>query len=677
MESPSTSQGQKDAVEGLSQDTSESGASEIHLQENEAKYNPLRATATPFRIDPACSSNVDGSSTTSHPESPGLAESNVFSPQPTLPTDVAQHPIQHLYHGFGHAHNISFHPPPPVSSNDPSSPTRSHYQGYTYTPNPCDFPLQTLSFPQHFEAHRPPAGAFTSRVPGYMQPNPYYGSNPQFLAFGSQAPLTPSATPLDGLPEQWNLPNGYPLALSDQAGSAESQTHYRSSSHSTVRSDDYLSRDTAPFDGPPQPLPNQSEELEQWRSADLDVMQNARSNGLFDEAPLAEHLLLHFNNPDYADCKLVLVHKSNRFPMAVWSLSTILIIQSRKLREILRTSPFIEGGRRILEIALNDRFVNLAAMDYAFRVLYGLPPGTFKASPPSDSCNRKASEISTIRMTESLAFAASGQFLQLKDIVSRGLQVASEILNWGNLEAALSFGLEGDLTRNGDSSSANLPASSVSLIPDSESSPSTHLIFTPSSSSGLGTRQSDHPSTNTSTPNSKQRPPPQSAWDLLSHCLDFIVNNFPTSWQIDLSARPLADVDRLPVTAESRSPLSKSRLSRIQFGDHPSEATVKSNDHHVLLSTILFSLPFFHLKYLFESVGEPMARNISSIIRERERRRHIFLQGKNIPWRELLASRTREWTDVGYEESVTINDNGQATISREQKCTELNLANGE
>lgn len=637
-------------------------------QDRKMNHHSLRAEASSFHA-PAPPSDLTVLSVGSPGSVSGPAQTQPFAPRPTPSTNATSSPTQSTRGGYGHAHNISFFPPPPMSSNGPSSPTYSVYQGYAYTPAPPGSSPHTHSASQHSQSYQPYVETYTSPGQPYGTQSPFYNSNPPFSTLGSQPPLTPSATPLETLPEQWKLPNGYAAAPSEHDRNAMSQhpkssQHYCSASPSTLKSDSVFSRPLKDEGSNTQPPQYYGYRPDDWRTMELNAMQNIRMNGSFHQAPLAEHLLYHFNELEYADCRLNLCHGSKRFARTEWALSSLLLAQSRKLRDLLKASKPGEDGKLMLMLILTDRFVTSTSIESALRVLYGMPPDTFGVSGVPDPVGVSAAEISTSRMKESLAYAASGCLLHLKVVVLRGLQIASEIIDWENLEAALSFGLESGPEREFNASSAVIPAYSTLLARDSDPSPSSHVMFTPSSSDDLAVQKTSRSSKSASSPESYHRTPPHSAHDLLMHCLDFMIDNFPPAWELDLSARPLADVDRLPVTAESRSPLSRSRLSRIQFGSHPSEATAKSADRNVLISTILLSIPFEWLQYLLRSAGELISRSISSIIKERERRRHIVLQSKSIPWTDRVATKDHAWAHAGYEEFVRANDDGELSISR-------------
>ena len=624
-------------------------------------HHPLRATALSFH---AYSNHVDDVETSPIPTPQAeilFAQSASSTSQPIVPVDDKETSINGLYDGRGYASNLSSYPPPlPLSPGNQSSPTRSIYQGYAYDPGPAGYSPHIRSSPQYSQSFQSQFETFVSPGHQYVQHSPYHGHMPSFSALENQAPLTPSATPLDAMPEPWKMPNRSSNLSSDCNASIAFQPRYRSDSRSTLRSDNFPSGGTGGISGNSRASQNG---IYNSHAAEENIMYDRFTNYQSDGASLVGHLLRHFNDASCADCEIVLTHDTRRFRKTQWSLNSILIIQSRTLQELLKISKPIEDGKRLMELRVRDRFVTPASMDYALRVLYGMPPNTLLRASLDEDSPQTESSLSMSSMKESLAYVATGCLLDLRGVVLRGLRLACDILTWDNLEMALSFALQSSLGRDELVPSSMVPTYSPSLARGSNPSSSSRVVFTPSSGSNPIPQQSHNPSS-ISLPGNFPRPLPQFPNDLLPHCLDFMIYNFPTSFELDLTARPLANLNRLPVTAESRSPLARSRLSRIQFGDHPSEAATKSNDSNVLLSSILLSVPFVQLNVLLRSVGKPLDCSIGPIIKERENRRQIVLQSTSVSWSERIAASTHEWAEAGYEESMEMSDDGTMKISR-------------
>ena len=436
------------------------------------------------------------------------------------------------------------------------------------------------------------------------------------------------------------------------------ETHVRSASMGTKKSEKSAQKDDLVEDGP---------ESAQFPASDKGVAQLVRcawrnlNDSLSSHVPLVEFLIQQFNVEEYADCELTLVHEKCRFETTTWSLSSLLLAQSRKLRDLLKSASRSKEGKLSLEIRLADRFVTPWAMNSALRILYGERPEMFLLSIIHGTFEPNI-DTWVYSMDACLAFAAAGHVLGLESVVLKGLHTASSIIDWDTLEHALSFGLESGPNRGTSASVDVIPLSAYSPVlsrgGDSSSAPN----LTPPSASTDS--RPEHSKDGVMSSISSHMSEVRSARDLQTCCLQWLAFNLDDSWDFDSSARPLAEVDRLPATAESRSPLSKSRLSQIQFGDHPSELHAKASDRNVLVSSIVLSLPFTALKYLLKLGSQPLLRQVHAIVKERERRRQIVLQSKSVPWHQRLAAREYEWAEVGYTEWVETTGNGKVALAR-------------
>ena len=635
-------------------------------QEVPAKRMSLRGSAPSFHAHPTPPSDTITSPTASSAKDFPAAQSISFHPQPTPPADTTPSPT-HSYQGSNHAQSLAFSPPPTTSSHNASSPAHSIYHGYVYGPSPYEYSPEIPATRQSSGFARPESKTQVPVKPHDTVGSPYYSQPPAFSLLGSQPPLTPSATPFSNMPQQPNYMNGYlpPESIvytyaspvpehqpqNGYLGQNTLNAHGLSSSNGEQAYNDLSISQTTMY---PSHV---------WPTTTLNDSQVSPINASYSQAPLVAHLLRNFNIPVYADCRLVLTHKEERFGLTQWYLSSLLLAQSTKLRDLLQASRTGTDGRKLIQLNLTDRFVTPKAMEAVLRVCYGESPYAFSGVYPQDSFSRTRTEALTPWMTDTLSYAAAGFLLKVDSVVLRGLDIASKILSWENLEKALSFGLESEIER-GRSASANVIPAYRPLNPiEGENSSSCAYTSLPSQETPT-TDKSNVPTSSTSASGDYHPPQPQSAFDLLMHCLRFLTDSFPVSWSLDASARPLADVDRLPVTAESQSPLSRSRLCTIQFGDRPSEATAKSTDRNLLVSTILLSLPHIWLDYMLKSVGEPIRREITSIVKERERRRHVVLRSQSVSLEQRVTAKDYEWAEAGYEESVQTSDDGEVTLSR-------------
>ncbi|CAD6567588.1 MAG: hypothetical protein ASARMPREDX12_000543 [Alectoria sarmentosa] len=656
---------------GASEETSQTIKEEhgINMSQPSSATNhvSLNAAAPTFHAHPTPPTDVTTSPTESSYKVYDLDESVALQPEPTPPDDTLS-PIQKPYQGYDISQNISFYAPP-QSSDDPSSPNHSIYQGYAYAPASYGYSPQSHASQHPIDSpHHTEAGVAYEQL--YEPPPPCYSNQSPHPILGSQLPLTPSRTPLDPSAQPWSYSNGHPPAMplsyaymASYYPQPTSESRVRSTSQGTLKSDE-SARKADVLDDKSKPVQLNAFETktaqlikDTWRTLN-DCMSS--------HVPLVEYLLQQFNVEEYADCKLTLVHENLRFEKTTWSLSSLLLAQSRKLRDQFKSPGRSEEGKKCLEIRLTDRFVTPWAMNSALRVLYGESPEMFTLAMISGTFEENT-EPWALQMDACLAFVAAGHVLGLENIVLHGLQIASSIIEWENLEHALSFGLESGPNRGTSASVDVIPLFSYSSVWSRESDPSSTLNLTPpSSSTESRPERSGQPDSayegisSVSSATAEVR----SAWDLQMRCLQWIASNLDDYWHFDPSARPLAEVDRLPTTAESRSPLFKSRLSRIQFGDHPSEMHAKASDRDFLVSSIVLSLPFMALKYILALGTQPILRQLHVIVKERERRRQIVLQSKSVPWSQRLAAREQEWAEVGYTEWVETSGDGQVAVAR-------------
>lgn len=649
--------------EETSQTVEEEDGSNTSQQSSVENHVTLNAAAPTFHAHPTPPTDVTTSPSESSPKGSDLPPSPRTQPGATLPIDDTLSPIQSPYRGYEASQNISFYAQP-QSSNDPSSPNHSIYQGYAYAPTSYGYSPESYAPQQHNDSQqRAEVGSPYDQC--YLPQRPYYSNQSSHPILGSQPPLTPSRTPLDPSAQPWSYSSGNPTTMSVSYGYVPSyhpqqafETSVRSASQGTIKSDNSNRKND---------LLEDTSELVQLNASETKAAQLIRgawSNAndyMSSHVPLVEHLLQQFNVEEYADCQLTLVHEYLRFEKTTWSLSSLLLAQSRKLQDLLKSAAPGKGGKMSLEIRLTDRFVTPWAMNLALRVLYGERPEMFSLAIAHTSFGPDA-EMWAASMDACLAFAAAGYVLGLDSVVLKGLQTATSVLDWDSLEHALSFGLEkGPITRISPSVDA-IPLSAYSPLWSRESDPSSATNLTPPSSS---TESKPERSRDEGLSSVISHPSEvYSARDLQTYCLQWIASNLDDSWEFDPTARPLADVDRLPTTVESRSPLSKSRLSRIQFGDHPSEIHAKASDRSFLVSSIVISLPFMALKYLLNIGSQPLLRQLNAIVKERERRRQIVLQSKSVPWAQRLAAKEHEWAEVGYTEWVETTGDGQVALAR-------------
>ncbi|KAL8773080.1 MAG: hypothetical protein Q9194_004434 [Teloschistes cf. exilis] len=327
---------------------------------------------------------------------------------------------------------------------------------------------------------------------------------------------------------------------------------------------------------------------------------------------LANHLLDSFNDPAFADCELYITHVNRRFEPTVVSLHSLLIAQNPVLHGLLQNAEIREDGKKQVLLEVRDQYADPAAIKCGLKVCYGERPARQTAYPGELASEF---EISTAWMENALALAAAGHVLDMTGVAHRGEQIASMIIDWHNLERALEFVMDSNVQRIWGSSNG----------------------------------PSDFPS---------------NAGELLLSCLYFVVDNVSENICLDLEAKPLSAIDRLPPVPESQPQTTRSRLSRMKFGELPIEVGESTGKHDSLASRILLSLSFPRLKFILDRV--PLAVNqkiVKPVVEERERRRVRVLS------HQTGVTQATEGNDstLTQQERAVVNDDveeGRLTMER-------------
>ncbi|KAL8837182.1 MAG: hypothetical protein Q9170_002644 [Blastenia crenularia] len=516
------------------------GESDIPPQQAEPQIPyPLQTPTswTPYHMTPP-------EDTLNSPVQPyhGYGQSTSLYYDPTAPDN---HPNANpsVYYDPGNPHNVSFYPQS-TQSYASASPAHSAYEGYAMANTPHVIHSRSDA-PSH--QHTPSNASKLSNPPVYrpFQPQPQYLPNvPQF---GSQMPITPSATPSN---------NGSQGNWASKTDSVEEKLSTREAK--AIENDGQK--------GSPR---NISEGYKDWCDRTNRTLKEESEASAY-PVVLLDHLANNFNNPTFADCELYISHLSHRFEPTVVSLHSLLISQNPKLQELLQGAEVREDGKRQILLAVGDQHTTPISLKSAIKVCYGEQSSQYIGYPGELSSE---SETSTAWMKNALALAAAGHLLGMTGVAHRGEQIASNVLDWNNLQQALSFAMDTNIRR---------------------------AWGTPTGSSSF----------------------PCNANELLLSCLYFVISNAAESINLDATAKSIPSINRLPTTSDSEAQPSKSRLSRIQFGDLHVETEAPSKEHDVLISSILLSLPFAYLKFVLDRLPLPVNRNIAeTLVRERERRR--------------------------------------------------------
>ncbi|KAL8947078.1 MAG: hypothetical protein Q9222_006604 [Ikaeria aurantiellina] len=503
---------------------------------------------------------------------PPLHTSSAWVPAQTNPSDnPTPFSNEQSYQGYGLPAPIYYSPTPP---QQPRYPNATTYYTYHQPQNQSMHPQSTSSYINASPAQSSYEGYAMANTPHVVHSRS--GSSSR-LSYHNSAAFMPHASLYTSFQQQRQLPQ-----LMPQFGSHFPITPSATPSNSGSQKQDVSPVDRAESNATAPILTtadehNQNEtkkatsqEYQDWCTQKAESLKEA-DNSSTSFSPVSTHLLNNFNDPAFADCELYISHTKYRFEPAVVSLHSLLIVQNPKLRALLQNAEIREDGKKQVLLGVMDSYADPVALKTTLKACYGEHPSAFTGLP-----GKLSSELqtSTTWMANALAYAAAGHLLEMAGVAHRGEQVASVILHWDNLEQAISYSLDRNVQRLWGSSSGD-PAS---------------------------------PSSNAS--------------ELLLSCLYFIISNVSEGFQLELEAEPLTAIDRLPAISEHHRQSSKSCLSRIQFGELPLVGDEPANQHDVLVSRILLSLPFHHLTFIIDRIPLNVNRKIATpIVEERERRR--------------------------------------------------------
>lgn len=309
------------------------------------------------------------------------------------------------------------------------------------------------------------------------------------------------------------------------------------------------------------------------------------SKDMYEEGPgdakrlegLGIYLLDHFDNPAYADCRLIINAGEQS---AVLMLHGILIAQSPTLRSLFDSAEVSkDDGKRALILSNSDRHVTLSAIVSALLYCYGkpLPQPDMQATSGYKTSQSSVSK----HMDSAIALVAAGSILQLPDFAFVGVKSMINRLCFETVTKALSFAL------HGSSSFRPVPVEP----PRTDTTHGALLAYS------------------TYAPYSQE---------ILDGALSFLVVHFPRPFVLDTAAPSSISLGGYPSVHSSAS--CKPELSWIQFGDF-------SRPSLVALSSILVSLPFDILVALLGRLGHDVSDGIAeSVIAERECRRVAALE---------------------------------------------------
>ena len=404
--------------------------------------------------------------------------------------------------------------------------------------------------------------------------------------------------------------------------------------------------------------PEAAQDYNVWRKMALDDLRTVSEMLQHEQMMMPSFFLQHFNNSRYADCRIRISIKERPNDNLELLLHSVLLSYSPTLALELESSEPADDGLRVITLDTSDKFITLDAVESALYTCYGRPLCDFIGTTLNVAVS--FAQDSATWMENALAFVAAGELLGLPAVVSRGLQIAMRILNWDNVEKALSFALDGWAKED--------PAftDSVSTLLYGLIHPDDVMIEDHSADQLLA---GDRISPNTGSMTREiVDPHSMNAVPLVASCLQMILHKLPQGWKLDTSAPSLSLIDRLPQTLGRRPSIPRARLSQIQFGSLSTEETKetqKVSEQDTMLSSIMLSLPFFLIKFLTSELYSIPLKSLNALVDERECRRHLVLlecPAYSSGTQSLDTSDPVGWEE--YVEMVTDDEGDHPRISR-------------
>ncbi|KAL8791106.1 MAG: hypothetical protein Q9213_000313 [Squamulea squamosa] len=352
--------------------------------------------------------------------------------------------------GYNFPQKVSYYPQSSRSYVS-ASPVQSSYEGYAMASTPQAIHSQGVSSLPYVAVPTELAQGRPSYITSQHQPN-HSRPLPQF---GNHFPITPSATPSNSDSQKQDLSqiNDAEQILSpDQALKVDN-------GHSNI------------------PAGRTSQEYQGWCNQIMETLNQGKESPAISQA-LSNHIITNFNNPTFADCELYISHVSHRFEPVVVSLHSLLIAQNSKLQALLQNAEIREDGKKQILLDVKDEHTDPAALQSAIRICYGERPSLYTGYPSELTSGVEvsisevevslASEVGVSKawMSNALAFAAAGHLLDMTGAAHHGEQIASMILNWDNLEQALSFASDTRIERawGSSSNSSSFPCNASELL---------------------------------------------------------------------------------------------------------------------------------------------------------------------------------------------------------------------
>ena len=351
-----------------------------------------------------------------------------------------------------------------------------------------------------------------------------------------------------------------------------------------------------------------------------------------DPFSLIQHLLHNFNEALLSDVLLRIEYENEEFPTQKLYLHKILLAQSPRLKDLMtQESPATdENGRCMIDLLMTDSFLTASSLELCLKFCYGERNANLTGSSSYNS-GTWAEEQSEIDMKESLGFAVAGHALQMPAAMMRGFTMAASVLDWSNIEYALSFA-----SNNID---LKYYTSKVPAVPHTQRSLSDTIHGVEDPSVPLF---ADY------------------ARDFLFSIFHFMTYNVPSTFTFDESARLLSQAISKR-SSPQHLPQSNTSLQNIQFGQRELTENDSSSDDDQLISSILLSLPFEVLASFLNynrGCGGQVHSQMGQIVDERNRRRRLLQEAKKAKKAEESSAEHVHDDDANLFEYIEGNSDG-------------------
>ncbi|KAI0008358.1 hypothetical protein F4779DRAFT_452530 [Xylariaceae sp. FL0662B] len=369
-----------------------------------------------------------------------------------------------------------------------------------------------------------------------------------------------------------------------------------------------------------------------------------------------------FDSGELTDCVLELVSsKGLHHPVKITGHKLILA-RSPALKQHIMAARASDSGSHTITLAADDQYLRSDAWWNAVRRLYLYPLLTVGDVVGNNGNGMDFTGDNADRFAFCLGYAAAGHHLHMQDVLIRGLQIAAQLINWNTVEEALGFVLEGAAHRHVeyDHEQDGIDLAYVAL--DFEYGPNTKI--------------------------------------LLDAIMNFLINAFPSNFELDTSVVDPPKFARIPAVAattatsspvnnamptiargtSTRHPIKSTRLSSIKFGDlpaaYPEDGPAPQRDPakcSPILSRVLLNLPFDELRAVLTSESNGVSgwntaqdryHAVADVVAEREARRlHVVdaVRARAVPGfqeiqRRLSAQRrhaiVEPWDILNWQEEV-------------------------